>query len=250
MGPQIFDIFGDNNAKNAKIAESIFKIAGKKFPITVTKIANNTMYAIQGFWQDKAKQEAKGWGRRYAGTIQVDPIRRTGGEGRVYANERNPDFMFVLFVENGIKPWNISEALMQSKKVKYSAKTGLPFLRIPFRWRTPTQGTGNVAQAHSSFAGVMPQSVYEKVLAGGKIDKDFAAEAGNANLAGLVRFDKELHAQYHTFRTVTSESNWQHPGTGQRPVYSKVLDMVGKSLAEGLESYVKQFENELQEENE
>ena len=250
MGPQIFDIFGDDDANTARVVQMIFNATKRQFPISVTRLANNTLYAIQGMWQDKAKDIGGGWGRRYANTIQVEPMRKSGGEGHVFADEKHPDFMFVMMVERGVKSYSISDALMKSKRVKYNEKTGLPYIRVPFRWRTPQQGTGNKAQATSTFAGVMPPSIYEAILSGEKVDLDMAKKAGNPFLAGLVRYKKAKHGQYFTFRTVTKESNWQHQGKPKRPVFHIVRDIVQKALAEGIESYIKKFEEDLHREYE
>jgi len=254
MTPQVFNIFDDNAEQNARMLQSLLEAAGDKCPKHIVRMTNAILYAIQSKWASLAIDEAGGWGRRYAGTLMVDPIQEEGGEGAVYADQSSPDYMFVLMVENGVKSWSIKEALLASEKVrrkKTGPDIGRAYIIVPFRWRTPQATTGNKAQATSTFAGVMPKDAHEAALRGEAITPAMAEKLENVNLAGLKRVSDTPHAQYFTFRMVTEDSKgWQYPAIPGVPVFEIVKGMVEDAISKGIANYIEKFAEELKRENE
>lgn len=203
----------------------------------LTKKVNELFGASDGFleylqeislsiWANTAIEENKSWGPMYASALRKS---KSGDVARVYVDESDSRYKFVEMMEEGVKPWSIRDALLNSKKVRYS-KTGARYIAVPFRWKTPTQQGGE--KPLSSFAGNIPRDVYQIVKAGGRLG------GGWGNLSGLKRYGSEKHSQYMTFRMVsdnTPTSKWQHPGKRATPVYDKVYPMIIDKVNQSLE---------------
>lgn len=239
---QAFNVF--ENDELANVFAELSREVQKDFPVETAKLVNNVAAAVQSLWASTAEEEGGGWGRRYAQTLRFEPMKSSGDSGtaRVYADESDPNFMFVNFVEEGVQSWSIKDALLKGKSARTSAKTGMVYVVVPFRFRTPGS-----QQASSKFAGVMPQGVYERVLAGEPITADFAEKAGGTkHMAGLKRYTEGQHSSFMTFRVVTERSEgWQYPQKPARPVYEKVLAQVGPAIEASLRSFIEKYLGDL-----
>jgi len=253
-GPAVFNIFGDESAENAQMLQRLLESAGEMLPEHIVNMTNSILYAVQSYWASQAIDEGGGWGRRYAGVLMVEPVPKGGGKGSVYADDSNPDYMFVLMVENGVRSWSIKDALLASDKVRYKKEAPhrlRTYIVVPFRWRTPQGSTGNKAQASSNFAGVMPEEAHETALRGGVVSEQQARALKKVNLAGLKRFGEAGHGHYLTFRVVHEDSpGWQYPDIPAAPVYERVRARVEGAIAKGIAGYVKRFAEELEKEHE
>ena len=69
----------------------------------------------------------------------------------------DPEAWLPNAIEQGVSSFDMKPGFLSSSKVKYT-KDGSPFLTIPFRFATP----GSIGES-TAFAGVMPQSIYDKV---------------------------------------------------------------------------------------
>lgn len=227
-----FNIFDANSATDAIVAY-LEEVAPEALKGYVNKMLD---FSFQ-LWTAEAKDSGP-WGDRYASTLQVEYARSGASEGRVYSDESHPNAMFVNIVENGMKSFSIKDALLAGKAARRNkAKFGRVFVHVPFRQRTPKQN--DQSKTHSSFAGQLPEEIYEIAKSGGRVTVDMAKAAGNENLAGLKRYGNSVHGQYMTFRTVSEKSqDWRHPGAAATPVFPRVEKMIQAQVQETILKYI------------
>jgi hypothetical protein len=241
MGPKLFNLL---QAAGGDAESALFQHLAETFPEEIGNLVNWIADDARNFWENRAL-ERSAWGSKYAAAIKVEYLGQTD-VARVYVDEDDldpgsgkPFSMFVMMTEEGVKPWSIKEALLNSKRIKTSSK-GIKYILVPFRYRIPGK-----QKPTSSFAGVLPQDAYKVAKEGGKL----GPEAGN--LAGLTRYDNEsgMHGQYMTFRCVTEKSKgWQHPGKMPTPVYPEVLAYLEKKIPEMISNYLEQKVKALKKE--
>lgn len=231
-----FNVF---SGQGAQVTKAIFDYARQEGVAAGVDIANAVVSAVHSYWANLA-QSTHGWGSRYARALVMKPATQ-GTAAEVYLDDDNPDAMFGYMMENGVNSWSIRDALMQSSHAQVSQRTGLKYMRIPFRYRVP-----GAQKATSGFAGVMDKDIYERVLSGETIDAATATGMGQPNMAGLKRYGAGGHSQYLTFRTVTEKSpGWKYPRQPKRPVFSKVLDYVEKAIEIAIAAYMERLERNL-----
>lgn len=234
----------------AAMVNKIFDATMDLMPSTSTHLTNMLVDKAHKLWTQEAqisttKQDGNlsRWGEKYASTLQVKHISgKSGGTAKVYVDERDENYRFVEYVEEGIKTWSIKDALKKGKAAQRNlrkSKTGMWYVHVPFRYRTP--GAGRATS--SVFAGIMPQDVYEKAKRGEKIGGEYG------KLAGLAKVSEGIHSQYLTFRTVSEKSKgWQYPEKPPQHIFekvqSKVESMVEKTIANFIEGFLKDIKKE------
>lgn len=226
--------------------DKIMEMAAEMLPETAMNMSNLIADKAHELWILKAMNAPKrrdgspsGWGERYARAIKLKPATgKTEGSAKVYVDENSEDYKYVEMIEEGFKEWSISDALLAGKAAaRNRALYGTTFVRVPFRYRTP-----GVTQPTSGFVDVLPRNIYQKAKKGERI----GPEAGL--LAGLVRVGGKQHGQYFTFRTVTKDSNWMHPGFTAVPVFEEVKAKVEKMIAGAVENLIKGFLGDVKKE--
>lgn len=233
------------------ILQKTMKVAEDTLPEVSTNMANMLIDKAYELWKLKAEnapEKSDGspsqWGRRYANTLKVSPSK--GGEASVYVDEGHPDVMFVNMMENGVRSWSISDALLSSRAARTS-HDGYTYVNVPFRKRTPTAGASEFTS--SVFSSVIPTNVYEDLKAGLQTGK----QAGE--MAGLQRYegDQGRVSGYFTFRVVSSKpgaKEWVHPGKQPTPVFEEVQrefeNMVEKFVVKFVGSMAKGLEKDIQ----
>ncbi len=231
MAPKLFNLM---QSAGGDEESALFQHLADTFPGEINNLVNWIADEARNFWSNKAL-EISAWGGKYAAAIRVEYLGQTD-VARVYVDEdlidpgsKKPFAMFVMMTEDGVRPWSIKEALLNSKRVKTSSK-GIKYILVPFRYRVPGK-----QKPTSSFSGVLPQDAYKVAKEGGRL----GPEAGN--LAGLTRYDNEsgMHGQYMTFRCVTEKSKgWQYPGKTPTPVYQEVLTYLERVIPELIANYL------------
>ncbi len=214
----------------------VFERIAEEFPDQMEKGTNYIANKILGFWKNTAittpenKQGGtSGWGKLYAETIIME--ESTGGKGaKVYVDEKHPSYRYVKLVEEGVTVWSIKNALLKGKAARRNkALYGTVFVRVPFRWRTPSMSEPGRG---TKFAGMMNEDVYEKVKGGEALGKEYG------KMAGMVKMGGPLHSQYMTFRTVSEKSKgWFFPS---KPGYN-VFERVKKRTEQMLDAMVKRM---------
>lgn len=232
MANKLFNIFDADSATDA-IVSYLEQVAPDALQDYVNKMLD---FSFQ-LWTAEAKNSGP-WGDRYASTLKVEYARAGASEGRVYSDEAHPNAMFANIVENGMKSFSIKDALLAGKAARRNkAKFGRAFVHVPFRWRTPKDN--DQSKTYSSFAGQLPEEIYQIAKSGGRVTVDMAESAGDKNLAGLKRFGGSLHGQYLTFRTVSEKSQgWRHPGAAATPVYPSVEKIVQAQVQKTILKYI------------
>lgn len=229
-----------------EVVQKLFEKTMEIMPDTTVNLANVLVDKIHELWTLKAKNapvrkdgSPSLWGERYARTLKVEYASGNNSSAKVYADESSDDFMFVELVENGVTQWSIKDALLSGKAARRNAaKYGVTFVRVPFRWRVP----GTVRQT-SSFAGIMPQDVYELAKSGKTVGEE------HGNLAGLRRVGGKRHGQFMTFRTVSQKSKgWIYPNISATPVFEDVSRKAEEMIAKALENFVRGFMKDMAKE--
>ena len=239
--PGVFDIFED---VDVSVLDEILKKTSNELPRITALISNNVITELHNYWAAMAKG-ASPWGARYAAALVREPMTgQGGGTASVELDQEHPGAMFANMMENGVRSWSIKDALLASSRAKTSMRTGLKYLVVPFRWRTPGS-----TKATSSFSGVMPDEIYEAAKKGQTISAAQADAAGNPNLAGLRKVNKPPHSGYMTFRVVTEQSTgWMYPQKAPTPVFPKVLDHARELVKEVVEQFVESYAEDLAKE--
>lgn len=228
-----FDIFS-SSSKDLLVA--VVNTLNRDITDDLKGLANLIGLEVQAAWQKQAMDDSD-WGTKYASAIKIRYLKNIQGFAEVYIDKneidkssKKPLSMFVDMTEEGVSPWSIKDALLESKKAKTNAK-GLKYIIIPFRWRTPNKG-----QKHrSQFTDVMPQNVYKMIKGGGRLPKDESL----GYMAGMVKYEKKHHSGYYTFRAISEKSEgWQHPGKVSVPVYKRVLAKVQGIIDKRVSEYV------------
>lgn len=153
----------------------------------------------------------------------------------------------LIYLNEGINPFDIKEGLLSSHKAKVS-KEGKRYIRIVFRHATPAKGGGE----RPTIASTMPQGIYQqarkmgegealrtplaqmlgmrskrvgayagkgetrgapKISGGGTLTRFYTWKSGQ--FAGMRRSATPGHGKYVTYRTVSEASDpnaWIHPG--------------------------------------
>jgi len=225
------------------IVNRVLEASQELFPTAVVDIANLLIDKSYEYGRNEAilrPQRKDGspslWGERYANTLKVETMTGKGGTARVYVDESHPDYLFVEMVENGVNTWSIKEALLAGKAARRNkALYGTAFVRVPFRYHTPTK-----QRVSSTFAGVMPLDVYEAA----KKDVSLGKEYGQ--FAGLKKYGEGVHSQYFTFRTVSANSKgWIFPNKPATPVFSDVEKRVERMIEKAMVDLIKGVEKDL-----
>lgn len=229
------------------ILDSIFTMSQKQFPQSTAGMANLLLDKAYQYWRAKA-QSSGGWGERYANTLKIQPMTGVGGTGSVYVDEKHPDAKFVYMMENGVASWSIKDALLEGKAARRNkAKYGTLFVRVPFRYRTPSK-----MKKTSAFAGVMPNDIYKLVKGGATLKtagRVFGETSKTPYLSGLKRYGGALHGQYMTFRTVSEKSQgWQYPKIPAKPIFPKVMEKVEKMIAGTMVRMIQGFSDDIKKE--
>ncbi len=229
-----------------EVIDRIFDQTMKVMPETTVNLANMLIDKAHELWHLKAKNapvrkdgSPSLWGERYANTLKKEHATGKGGQAKVYADESDPDYMFVNIVENGISTWSIKDALLAGKAARRNkALYGTTFVRVPFRFRIP-----GVTKETSSFAGIMPKDVYEKAKEGIRLGKEYG------KYAGLVKVTQKPHSQYMTFRTVSQKSEgWQYPTIPPTPVFEDVVKKVEKMMEGAIVNFVQGYLKDMDKE--
>lgn len=227
-----FDVLND---------EIIDKIQ-KNLPLVVVDLINQIGTTAKNIWKTEAVA-ASSWGDKYAQAIDMKPAT-PNGNALVYLNSETidqksgkPALMFAMMVENGVEPWSIKNALLESDKVRTTIH-GIKYIIVPFPWRTPAKkGQGRPA---AKFGGrIMPNDIYKIIKGGGRLESD---SEKYGHMAGMVKYSKNNHSQYMTFRMVTENSKgWQHPGKPATPVFERVAAQVERMIEETLNNFLKAY---------
>lgn len=226
-----------------EIAQRVFDKTVEIMPKTTTNLANILIDKAQELWQLKAKNTPTKkdgypslWGERYASAIKVDYATTGSGRARVYADESDPNYMFVNIVENGITQWSIKDALLAGKAARRNkAIHGTAFVHVPFRYRIP-----GVTRETSSFAGIMPVDIYEKAKAGIRLGQE------SGKYMGLVKYSSGVHSQYLTFRTVSQKSKgWIYPNRPSTPIFSEITQKVEKMFEDTILKFLKGYMKDI-----
>lgn len=231
------------------VVQRVFDKTVEIMPETSVNFANMMIDKAHELWTLRAKNAPKRkdgspsiWGERYANTLKVNYITsKKGGTASVFADEGHPDYMFTEFVENGINTWSIKDALLSGKAARRNqALYGTVFVRVPFRYRVPGR-----TKETSSFAGIMPQDIYEQAKAGIRLGKE------SGKYAGLVKVTHTPHGQYMTFRTVSQKTQgWWYPHKPATPVFEEVKARVEKMMEGALLNFLQGFMKDIKKEGE
>lgn len=202
-------------------------------------------------WKAEARSEGV-WGNKYAKAIKYEV---TGTEAEIYLDEdlidpesKKPNIMFAKMMEEGVKPWSIRDALMESEKVKVSSE-GIKYIVVPFPVATPRRK--NQGKMQSKFGRrEMSRAMYNIVKSGGRLKSGtIQAGAREVDVSGLTKFNtRKFHGQYGIFRAVTQDSKgWKHPGKSRRPVYPSVLQEVNNQINKLLREFCQEIVKEYSE---
>jgi len=172
----------------------------------------------------------EGWKKKYRDSINID-AQENPLEVSVSASG-----MFVNFVEDGVKRFDMKIGLLNGPKVRFNDK-GEPYNIVFFRKGVPT----------STRVNPMPKPIYKMAKKLGKSDimkryrvvgigdekrklytkaDKLKGKSRDDIYGGLLKTGSPGHSVYGTFRIVSKRSvGWIYPGVPASPVYSK-LEMV------------------------
>lgn len=218
-------------SKEAQV--EFFKIMDSFSPRNMQNLRNLLSDIIYDTWSQTAIGKSS-WGKMYAATLR----KYSSGLGGVYSEESHPAYKYVNMMEDGVSPWSIRDALLNSSKVKISSK-GAKYIIVPFRYRTPARG--GEGKVSSTFAGVLSKDIYKMVLRGERLGADYGM------LAGLKRYGGKGHGQFMTFRMVsdnTPQGKWMHPGKSPSPVYDEVARSIEGLIGGTIQNMIMGIKNE------
>jgi len=168
-------------------------------------------------------------------------------------------------LEKGFGSYSIRQALLKStKKVSVGKRAGEPWVRtakdghkwavVPFEHK-PHTGTGDLAKDMQSMMAkgvngqVQPISQVFKNAEGkaitGKVASVLPADAPNANLAGLTKYQTvsksgKVSSIYMTYRAVSEAGkDWVHPGFGGYQLFKEAEAFVEKEMDNIIKSLLK-----------
>jgi hypothetical protein len=217
----------------ARVAEAI----EKAMPGVVQTIAQGTTE----FWQSEAGSRG-GWGEKYARAVKY---RVTGTSAEIYADEsmmdktsNRPNYMYVKMIEEGMKSFSITQALLASEKAKTSAD-GIKYMVVPFPVAVPRRESSG--KMRSQFGGrEMTSQMHSILRSGGRLTTGTVKSGSReVSVAGLTQVTtKQFHSQYMMFRVASAAGKeWIHPGASPDPVFPDVLDFLNRQIQDCLSEF-------------
>jgi len=221
--------------------KKLLELHGRKLYPAIKNAVAAAARLVQAQWITNVNNSGakEGWKRRY-----VDAVTAREGDTDMEAFVEAKG-MFVNFVENGIKSFDMKPGLLNSPKAKTSKK-GIRYMIVPFQYGIP--GTQHIKN--------MPPEVYSAIRSlssgsslGARVISALK-EKGTKNpefYQGLTKVGEEGHHQYFSFRVVSAKSKgWIYPIIAKVPIYddtkkdivNKVLPIVHEGLMKDLESEV------------
>lgn len=216
-------------------------------PGVVQTIAQGT----QEFWRNEARASGSGWGEKYARAVKYRMTGKT--EAEIYIDEdamdknsNQPNIMFAMMMEKGVKSWSIKDALLASDKAKESAD-GIKYIVVPFPVSAPRKSSQGTMR--SQFGGrEMTKEMHKIVKSGGRLKAGSLMVNGeNVDVSGLTRYNtRQRHSQYGIFRCVSEKSKgWMYPTIGASPVFPSVVEQLNKQISDVISAFCKEIVREF-----